>query len=123
MVSPKDKRSHVDPLQMYVITHLHERLVYIKMFMLNNAIGLGVIQRDLDVMDAIFLRQVPSCSHKCGATIGNNFSYSTPLAKDILKDKVPKSLLVLLLKGAPLGPRRQGAMGLDNVPELINGGH
>src|SRR5882724_9200588 len=93
---------------MFVIACFHEGFMYVKVFALNNTIGLGVIWRNLDVMDAIFLRQVSSCSHRCRAIVGNNFSHSTPLVEDILEYKVPKSLFIFLPKGAPLGPRRQG---------------
>jgi len=55
-------------------------------------------------MDAIFLRQVTSCSHKCGAIISNNLGHSTPSAKDILEYKIPERFLVFLVKRAPLGP-------------------
>jgi len=65
---------------MLVITHLHEGFANVKVVSLDNAIGLRVIQRDLDVMDAIFIRQVSSHSHKCRAIVSNNLSHSTPSA-------------------------------------------
>src|SRR5882724_12688138 len=74
-------------------------------------------------MDAIFLGQVTHHSHKCGAIISNNIGHSTPLAKDILKYKVPESLLIFLLKRAPLGPRQQGAVGLNEIAKLVDSWH
>jgi len=76
---------------MLIIAHLHEGFTYVEVFAFHNAIGLRVIRGDLDVMDAIFIRQVTRCSHKCGAIISNNLGHSTPSAKDILKYKVPES--------------------------------
>jgi len=90
---------------MFVTACLHERFAYVKMFVLHNAIGLRVIRGDLDVMDAIFLGQVSSCSHTCGAIVHKNFSHSTPLAKDIFKYKIPKGLVIFFPKREPLGPR------------------
>src|SRR5882724_1250185 len=103
-VGPKDQGDHMYPLQMFIIAHLHEGFTYVEMFPLHNAIGLRVKRGDLDVMNAIFLRQVTSCSHKCGSIISNNLGHSTPLAKDILEYKIPESLLVFFLKRVPLRP-------------------
>src|SRR5882724_3359801 len=108
---------------MVVIACLHEGFAYVKVFPFHNAVGLRVIRGDLDVMDAIFLGQVTRHSHKCGAIISNNLSHSTPSAKDILKYKVPESLLVFLPKRAPLGPGRQCAVGLNEIAKLVYSRH
>jgi len=108
---------------MLIIAHLHEGFTYVKVFAFHNAIGLRVIRGDLDVMDAIFLRQVTHCSHKCGAIISNNLGHSTPSAKDILKYKVPESLLIFLLKRVPLGPGQQGTVGLNKIAKLVDSWH
>src|SRR5882724_2488311 len=106
LVSPNDSGSQVDPYLMFVVACLHEGFIYVKVFVLNNAVVLGVIWGDFDMMNAIFFRQVSSHCYKCGAIVGNNFSYSTPSAEDILEYKVSKSLFIFLQKRAPLGPRR-----------------
>src|SRR5882724_1336892 len=108
---------------MFVIAHLHEGFVFVEVFALNNAFCLGVIWRTLDMMYAVFLRQVSNCCYKCGAIVSNNFSHSTPLAQDILKYKVSESLLVFLLKRVPLRPRGQGTMGLDEIVKLFDSEH
>ena len=92
-------------MEVFIIACLHEGFKYVKVLVLNNTIGLGVIWRNIDMMDAIFLRQVSSCSHKCGAIVSNNFGHSTPSAKDIFEYKIPKGLLIFFPKRAPLGPR------------------
>src|SRR5882724_3743573 len=97
-VSPKDEGHHIYPFQMLVIACLHEGFVYVEVLAFHNAIGLRVIRGDLDVMDAIFLRQVTCHSHKCGAIISNNLGHYTQLAKDIFKYEIPKSLLIFLPK-------------------------
>src|SRR5882672_6290264 len=51
-VSPKHKRSHVDPLGVLIIAHLHEGFMDVKVFPLDNTISLGIVRRNLDVMDA-----------------------------------------------------------------------
>ena len=43
------------PFRVFIIACFHEGLVYIEVFALDNAIGMGVIKGNLDVMDAIFL--------------------------------------------------------------------
>src|SRR5882724_882843 len=103
-VGPKDQGGHMYPLRMFVIACLHEGFAYVKMFLLHKAVGLRVIRGDLDVMNAIFLRQVTSHSHKHRSIICNNLGHSTPSAKDILKYKFPESLLVFFPKRVPLGP-------------------
>ena len=75
------------------------------------------------MMYPVFLGQVSNCCYKCGAIVSNNFSHSTPLEQDILENKVSKSLLILLLKRAPLGPRGQGTMCLNEIVKLIDGEH
>src|SRR5882724_4590479 len=75
------------------------------------------------MMYAVFLGQVSNHCYKCGSIVSNNFSHSTPLAQDILKYKVSKSLLVFLLKRAPLGPRGQSTLGLDEIVKLIDSEH
>ena len=77
MVSPKDEGSHVDPFRVFIIAHLHEGFANVEVFALNNAIGLGFIWRTLDMMYAVFFRQVSNCCYKCGAIVSNNFSHST----------------------------------------------
>jgi len=57
------------------------------------------------MMDAVFLGQVSSHSHKCGAIVSNNLSHSTPSAEDILKYKITEGLLIFFPKRALLGPR------------------
>src|SRR5882724_7318818 len=97
---------------MFVIAHIHEGFAYVEVFVLNNAVGLGVIWRSLDMMYALFFGQVSNCCYKCGAIVSNNFSHSTPLAQDILECKVSESFLmgsvsqaifVLLLFHSPFG--------------------
>jgi len=68
---------------MFVIACLHEGFTHVKVFAFNNSIGLGIIWRNHDVMDDIFLKQVSSCSHQCRAIVGKKFSHSTPSAEDI----------------------------------------
>src|SRR5882724_6002208 len=97
--------------------------MYVKVFVFHNAVGLRVIRGDLDVMDAIFLGQVTSLSHKCRAIISNNLGHSTPSAKDILEYKVPESLLIFLPKRVPLGPGRQGAVGLNEIAQFVDSRH
>jgi len=75
------------------------------------------------MMYAVFLGQVSNHCYKCGAIVSNNFSHSTPLAQDILKYKVSESLLIFLLKIAPLRPREQGIMGLDKITKPIDCEH
>ena len=48
---------------------------------------------------------------------------ATPLAQDILKYKVSESLLIFLLNIAPLRPREQGIMGLDEIAKPIDSEH
>jgi len=81
---------------------------YVKMFPFHNAIGLRVIRGDLDVMDAIFLRQVTSCSHKCGAIISNNLGHPPHQQRISLNIKSLRDFLVFLVKRAPLGPGMTG---------------
>jgi len=92
-------------------------------FSLNNAVGLEVIWGDFDMMNAIFLKQVSRCCYECGTVFGNNFSHFTPSAEDIPKYKVTESLLIFLLKRAPLGPRRQSTMGLNKIAKIIDSWH
>jgi len=40
---------------MFVIACFHEGLMYVRVLVLNNTIGLGDIRGNLDVIDAIFL--------------------------------------------------------------------
>jgi len=75
------------------------------------------------MMYAVFLGQVSNHCYKCGAIVSNNFSHSTLLAQDILEYKVSESLLIFLLKRAPLGPRGQSTMGLDKIVKLIDSEH
>src|SRR5882724_10799052 len=108
---------------MFVIAHLHEGFVFVEVFALNNAICLGVIWRTLDMMYAVFLREVSNCCYKCGAIVSNNFSHSTPSAQDILEYKVSERLLIFLLNMASLRPRGQGTMGLDKIAKHIDSEH
>src|SRR5882724_10507163 len=103
-VSSKDERSHIDPLQIFIVTCLHEGFPYIEVLSFNHAIILGVVWGDLDMMDPIFLREVPCCSYKCRTIISDYFSHATPSTVDILKYEVAKGLLIFLLKWAPLSP-------------------
>ena len=83
-VGPKHEGGHVDPLGVLVITGLHEGFTDVKVLPLNNTICLGIVRRNLDVMDAIFLGQVTSHRHEHRTIVSNNFSDSTPSTKDVL---------------------------------------
>src|SRR5882672_5866599 len=122
-VSPKHKRSHIDPLGVFVIAGLNEGFMDVEVLPLNNTISLGIVRRNLDVMDAIFLGQVTSRCHECRTIVSNNFSDSTPSTKDVLEYKITKSLLIFLPKGMPFGPRRHGTTSLDEIVELVHGWH
>src|SRR5882672_5746002 len=122
-VGPKHKRSHIDPLGVFIIAGLHEGFTDVEVLLLDNTICLGIVRRNLDVMDAIFLGQVTSCPHKCRTIVGNNFSDSTPSTKDVLKYKIAESLLIFLLKGMPFGPRRHGTTSLDKIAKLVYSWH
>src|SRR5882672_9304891 len=95
----------------------------VEVFPFNNTISLGIVRRNLDVMDAIFLRQVTSHRHEFRTIVGNNFSDSTPSTKDVLKYKITESLLIFLPKGMPFRPRRHGTMSLDKIVKLVYGWH
>src|SRR5882672_9651668 len=107
-VGPKHERRHVDPLGVLVIAGLHYGSTDVKVFPLDNTISLGIVRRNLDVMDAIFFRQITGRHHECRTIVGNNFSDSTPSTKDVLEYKITKSLLIFFPKGMPFGPRRHG---------------
>src|SRR5882724_9958356 len=104
LVSPKDERSHTNPLQMFIVACLHEGFPYIEVLPFDHAISLGVVWGDLDIMDPIFLREVPCCSYECGTIVSDNFCHTTPLAEDTLKNEVTEGLLIFLLKWVPLSP-------------------
>ena len=55
-VSPKDERSHTDPLQMLIVACLHEGFPNIEVLSFDHAICLGVVWGNLDMMDPIFFR-------------------------------------------------------------------
>src|SRR5882672_1106695 len=114
-VGPKHKGSHVDPLGVLIIAGLHEGIMDVEVFPLDNTISLGIVRRNLDVMDAIFLGQITSCSHEHRTIVGNNFSDSTPSTKDVLEYKIAESLLIFLQKGTPFRPRRHDTMSLDEI--------
>src|SRR5467141_622263 len=122
-VGPKHKRSHVDPLGVLIIAGLHERFTDVKVFLLDNTISLGIVRRNLDVMDAIFLGQITGRHHERRTVVGNNLSNSTPSTKDVFKYKIAESLLIFLLKGLPFGPRRHGTTSLDEIAKLVYGWH
>src|SRR5882672_896400 len=122
-VGPKHKRSHVDPLGVLVIAGLHEGFTDVKVFLLDNTISLGIVRRNLDVMDAIFLGQITGHCHKSRTIVGNNLSDSTPSTKDVFKYKIAESLLIFLPKGPPFGPRRHGTTSLDEIAKLVYGRH
>src|SRR5882672_5340970 len=120
-VGPKHKRSHIDPLGVFIIAGFHEGFMDVEVLPLDNTICLGIVRRNLDVMDAIFLGQVTSHRHECRTIVSNNFSDSTPSTKDVLEYKISESLLIFLPKGMPFGPRRHGTMSLDEIAKLVHG--
>src|SRR5882672_7144296 len=122
-VGPKHKRSHIDPLGVFVIAGLHEGFLDVEVLPLDKTIFLGIVRRNLDVMDAIFLGQVTSRCHKHRTIVGNNFSNSTSSTKDVLEYKITESLLIFLPKGTPFGPRGHGTTGLDKIAKLVQGWH
>src|SRR5882672_3757057 len=95
----------------------------VEVFPFNNTISLGIVRRNLDVMDAIFLGQVTSHCHEHRTIVGNNFSDSTPSTKDVLKYKITESLLIFLPKGMPFRPRRHGTTSLDEIAKLVHSWH
>src|SRR5882672_2315697 len=119
LVGPKHERSHVDPLGVLVIAGLHEGFMDVKVFPLDNTISLGIVRRNLDVMDAIFLRQITGCRHEHRTIVSNNLSDSTPSTKYVFEYKITESLLIFLLKGPPFGPRRHGTTSLDEIAKLF----
>src|SRR5882672_5790721 len=122
-VGPKHKRSHIDPLGVLIIAGLHEGFTDVEVFPLDNTISLGIVRRNLDVMDAIFLGKITGRHNECRTIVGNNLSDSTPSTKDVLEYKITESLLIFLPKGLPFGPRRHGTMSLDEIAKLVYGWH
>ena len=89
---------------MFVVAGIHEGFPYIEVLSFNDAISLGVIWGNLDMMDPIFFGEVPRCRYECRTIVGDNLCYPTLAAEDILKNEVTKGLLVFLQKWVPLGP-------------------
>ena len=94
----------VYPLCVFIVAGLHEGFPFVEVLSFDDAIILGVIQGDLDMMDPIFFGEVPHCSCECRTIVGDNFCHPTPLAEDILKNEVAKGLLIFRPKWVPLGP-------------------
>src|SRR5882672_1540327 len=122
-VGPKHEGSHVDPLGVLIIAGLHEGFTDVKVFLLDNTISLGIVRRNLDVMDAIFFGKITSHCHERRTIVGNNLSDSTPSTEDVFEYKIAESLLIFLLKGPPFRPRRHGTTSLDEIVKLVYSWH
>src|SRR6266481_1339800 len=123
LVGPKHDRRHHNPLGMVIFASLHERFTDVEMFPLDQAIRLRIVGGNLDVVNTIFLCQIPCSGNKSRTIIHDNFSHPTPPTKNLLKDKIPKSFLSFPLERPPFRPRRQSTAGLNKVTELINHWH
>jgi len=93
---------------MFIIAHLHEG------FALNNAIGLGVIWRTLDMMYAVFLGQYQTAATNVGP-LSVTIQPLHPIGTGYPRVIVSESLLIFLLKMAHSGQRtRHNGPGKDS---------
>ena len=77
---------------MFVIAHIHGGLAYVKVFALNNTIGLGVVWGNLDMMDAVFLGQISCHCYECSVL------YHPTLDRYLLhSDRIPHTWMMMSL--------------------------
>ena len=122
-VGPKHRGCHQQPLGGIVVASLHERLVNIKVFVLDQAVRLGIVGGDLDVVDAVFLHKVARRSNESGAIVSDYLFNATPSTEDLLENEVTKSFFCFSMKGSPLWPGGEGTTSLNKIAELVNHWH
>ena len=83
MVSPKHSWGHQKSFGVVIVASLHDGLTDIKMFLLHKAVCLGVVGQNLDMMNAILLREVTCGSHKGRPIVGHDFSNVSPSHQEI----------------------------------------
>jgi hypothetical protein len=64
------------------------------MFAFNETVGLCVVARDADVVDAVSFGKGIECGNKWFAIVGHNCLDCAPSAKNILENKVSECLVV-----------------------------
>ena len=95
----------------------------IKVFVLDQAICLGIVGGDLDVVDAIFLRKVALHSNESRAIVSDYLFNATPSTEDLLKNEVTESFFHFSMKGSSLWPGGEGTTSLNKIAELVNHRH
>ena len=93
------------------------------MFLLNQAVRLGVIGGDFDVVHAILLGKVARCSKEGRAIVHDNLFNTSPSTKDLIENEGAKSIFCLSTEGSPFWPGGKGAVGLNQLAELVKCRH
>ena len=86
--SPKDEGENLSPLRFVSFAGLHDSFTNVKVFRLNNSVGLRIVARDTNVSDSVSRCEDVQCSDVSRAVVCNNFLKSTPSTEDVLEDEV-----------------------------------
>ena len=74
------------------------------MLLLNDAVRLGVICQDADVVDAVPVRKPVESCNVSRTVVSDDLPNCSPSAEDFLKDKSANSAASLCAECMPLGP-------------------
>ncbi|KAF8675697.1 hypothetical protein AX14_005023 [Amanita brunnescens Koide BX004] len=86
--SPEDRRHDLAPLASVAVGSLNERFADIEVSSLHNAVSLGVVGQDVDMIDAILLSQNVECGEVRRAVVGDDSVYSSMVTKHIFENEL-----------------------------------
>jgi len=104
VVSPEGEGRNCGPMRGVTVACLEDGVTHRAVLPLNNAICLGVICQDADVVDAIPVRKPIECCDVSHAIVSDYLSNCSPSAEDLLENKGANCASSLCAKCTPLGP-------------------
>ena len=100
---PKDRLGNLCPFIFCSVQSLEECLSYVKMGALYYSVSAGAIAANPDMLDKIFLLQMPEHGDEGFTIIRDDLDQSTPSAEYVLKDPIAEGLCGLFSEHSELG--------------------
>ena len=115
MLSPEHQRKDLMPLGLIALAGLHDGFSHIEMLRLNDAISLGVVSGDANVVDAVSVGEDIQGGDVSSSIVSDYLFESTPSAEDILEDEVGDDLSRVGGSSTTFWVRSESISGMDNV--------
>jgi len=103
-IGPKCKGCNHQPSGFVAFACLDDGFADRTVLSFDDAIGLGVVRRYMDVSDAILVSKPVKCCDVCGAVVSDDLFHCSPPAQNLFEDKGADRVASFCVERVPLRP-------------------